>query len=466
MKSNGGLITSIEPGGLAEAAGLRPGDTLQAINGYEILDLIDYRYQIAEETVTLRVLRGEETLELTLSKEIDEDLGLEFQDAVFDRIRPCANNCVFCFIHQQPAGMRESLYVMDDDYRLSFLQGNFITMTNMPEREWKRIEELRLSPLYVSVHATNPELRAQILKQPLAKRLFQHLDRLANAGIQFHAQVVLIPGVNDGAELDRTIQELSERYLPDLLSINIVPVALNRFREELGLPDLQAPTPEWCARMIAQVKPWQKRFKKEWEDPIVQLSDEFYVLSGVPLPKASHYGDFDTVQDGVGGAVLLGWEWKKLAKKLPAQLDKPLQAQIVTGKAAAHIVQPLVDDLERVANLDAELVPTPSRFWGDLITVTGLLTGQDLIDEPRLQAGVGEIWIPDIMLKAGTEVFLDDKTVSEVESALDRPIRVMPTTAQGLFDMVAGTRKASREDTRARFGNYEPAAAATRPRRA
>ena len=403
-------------------------------------------------------------MEITLAKDIDEDLGLEFQDAVFDRIRPCANNCVFCFIHQQPAGMRESLYVMDDDYRLSFLQGNFITMTNMPEREWKRIEELRLSPLYVSVHTTNPELRAQILKQPLAKRLFQHLDRLKEAGIQFHAQVVLIPGVNDEAELDRTIQELTERYLPYLLSVNIVPVALNRFRDELGLPKLQAPTPEWCARMIEQVKPWQKRFKKEWEDPIVQLSDEFYVLSGVPLPKASHYGDFDTVQDGVGGAVLLGWEWKKLAKKLPARLENPVQAQIITGKAAAHIVQPLIDDLERVQNLDAELVPTPSRFWGDLITVTGLLTGQDLIDEPRLQAGAGEIWIPDIMLKAGTEVFLDDKTVDEVAQALDRPIRIMPTTAQGLFDMVAGTRKASREDTRARFGNYEPAAPATRPR--
>ncbi|MNR86871.1 Radical SAM superfamily protein [compost metagenome] len=464
MKSNGGLITSIEPGGLAEVAGLRPGDTLQAINGFEIHDLIDYRYQIAEENVTLRVLRGEETLEVTLTKEIDEDLGLEFQDAVFDRIRPCANNCVFCFIHQQPSGMRESLYVMDDDYRLSFLQGNFITMTNMPEREWKRIEELRLSPLYVSVHTSNPELRAQILKQPLAKRIHQHLGRLTDAGIQFHAQVVLIPGVNDGAELDRTIEELAERYLPDLLSINIVPVALNRFREELGLPDLKAPTPEWCAEVIAQVKPWQKRFKKEWDDPVVQLSDEFYVLSGVPLPKASHYGDFDTVQDGVGGAVLLGWEWKKLAKKLPTRIAEPMSVQIVTGKAAAHIVQPLIDDLEKVENLDAELVPTPSRFWGELITVTGLLTGQDLIDEPRLQAGVGEIWIPDIMLKAGTEIFLDDKSVSEVAKALDRPIRIMPTTAQGLFDMVAGTRKASREDTRARFGNYEPAAAATRPR--
>lgn len=464
MKPNGGLITSIEPGGLAEAAGLRPGDILQAINGFEIADLIDYRYQIAEEAVTLRVLRGEDTFELSLDKEIDEDLGLEFQDAVFDRIRPCANNCVFCFIHQQPAGMRESLYVMDDDYRLSFLQGNFITMTNMPEREWKRIETLRLSPLYISVHTTNPELRAQILKQPLAKRLFQHLDRLNDAGIQFHAQVVLIPGVNDGPELDRTIRELSERYLPNLLSINIVPVALNRFREELGLPDLEAPTPDWCAEMIAQVKPWQKRFKKEWEDPIVQLSDEFYVLSGVPMPKASHYGSFETVQDGVGGAVLLGWEWKKLAKKLPERLSKPVQAQIVTGKAAAHIVQPLIDDLSKVENLEAELVPTPSRFWGDLITVTGLLTGQDLIDEPRLQAGVGEIWIPDIMLKAGTEIFLDDKTVTEVATALDRPIRVMPTTAQGLFDAVTGSRLASRDDTRARFGNYEPAAPATRPR--
>jgi putative radical SAM enzyme (TIGR03279 family) len=454
--SKGGVVTAVEPGSLADAAGLLPGDILQSINGEPLTDLIDYRYQSAEDVVELSFLRGGQLLTCRIEKDIDADLGLSFQDAVFDRIRVCANTCTFCFIHQQPAGMRESLYIMDDDYRLSFLQGNFVTLTNLPEREWQRIEALRLSPLYVSVHTTRPDLRAEILKQPRGRLILDHLDRLREAGIQFHAQIVLMPGVNDGPELERTVHELTERYLPHLLSINVVPVALNRFRDELGLPKLAAPTPEWCRAVIQQVKPWQKRLRAEWDEAIVQLSDEFYVLGGVPVPAARHYGDFTNVQDGVGGAALLGWEWKKLAKRLPPRLDAARQVQIVTGKAAVHIVGPLVADLARVEHLHAELVDTPSRFWGDLITVTGLITGQDLVDEPRLRDGAGEIWLPDITLKAGTTIFLDDRTVEDVEAELGRSIRVMPTTAQGLFDLVAGTERASREDTRARFGNYEP----------
>lgn len=453
--SKGGLITEVAPLSLAERAGLRPGDVLKAINGVELQDLIDYRYQIAEPLVELSFVREGQLLSSRIAKELDEDLGLGFQDAVFDQIRVCANNCTFCFIHQQPEGMRPSLYLMDDDYRLSFLQGNFVTLTNLPEREWQRIERLRLSPLYVSVHSTNPELRARILRQPRAKLIGQHLDRLKDRGLQFHAQIVLMPGVNDGPELERTIEDLT-RYLPQLLSINVVPVALNRFRDELGLTPLAPPTPGWCREAIAQLKPWQQRLKQEWEDPIVQLSDEFYVLGEVPVPPARHYGDFTNVQDGVGGAALLGWEWKKLARRLPAKLENSRQVQIVTGKAAVHLMAPLVADLAGVANLAAELVDVPSRFWGELITVTGLLTAKDLMDEPRLREGQGEIWIPDIMLKAGTEILLDDRTVAQVSEALARPVRVLPTTAQGLFDQVAGTERASREDTRVRFGNYEP----------
>ncbi len=454
--TKGGIITEVFPGSLADAAGLQPGDILRTINGVTLTDLIDYRYQAAEEVVELSFEREGQLHAVTIEKDIDDDLGLSFQDAVFDSIRVCANNCTFCFIHQQPDGMRESLYIMDDDYRLSFLQGNFVTLTNLPEREWKRVEALRLSPLYVSVHSTNPELRASILRQPRGRLLFEQLDRLKAIGIQFHAQIVLMPGVNDRDELDRSIRELTERYLPYLLSINIVPVALNRFRDELGLTKIDAPTPAWCREVIEQVKPWQKWLKKEWEDPIVQLSDEFYVLGQVPVPAAKAYGDFTNVQDGVGGAALLGWEWKKLAKKLPKRLEVPQDVQIITGKAAVHIVKPLVDDLAQVEGLHAELVDTPSRFWGDLITVTGLLTGRDLIEEPRLKEGKGEIWLPDITLKAGTEIFLDDLEIADVEEALGRKVRIMPTTAQGLYDMVAGTEEASREDTRARFGNYEP----------
>ena len=257
-------------------------------------------------------------------------------------------------------------------------------------------------------------------------------------------------------DLQATIRELTERYLPDMLSINIVPVALNRFREILELPHIDAPTPVWCRDVIQQIKPWQKRLKAEWDEAIVQLSDEFYVLGEVPLPRASHYGDFENVQDGVGGGALMGWEWKKLARKLPASLSAPVRAQVVTGKAALHIMAPLFEDLRKIEGCAVELVDVPSRFWGELITVTGLLTGQDLIDDVRLRAGSGEIWIPDIMLKAGTEIFLDDLSVADVEAAFNRIVRVLPTTAQGLFDAITGSSRASREDTRARFGNYEP----------
>lgn len=452
----GGLITEVAPGSLADAAGLVPGDVLTAVNGTALQDLIDYRYQVAEELVELSFLREGQLHSVTVAKDVDAELGLGFQDAVFDTIRVCANNCTFCFIHQQPAGMRPSLYIMDDDYRLSFLQGNFVTLTNLREAEWERLEALRLSPLYVSVHTTHGELRAQILRQPRARLVLEHLDRLKAKGLQFHTQIVLMPGVNDGAELERTVHELTTRYLPQLLSINVVPVALNRFRSELGLTPLAAPTPAWCREVIAQVKPWQAKLRKEWADPILQLSDEFYVLGEVPVPAARSYGDFTNVQDGVGGAALLGWEWKKLAKRLPTRLAAPRQVQIVTGRAAQHLMEPLIADLSRVEGLQAELVPTPSRFWGELITVTGLLTGQDLLDDPRIRAGQGELWLPDIMLKSGTEIFLDDRTVDDVRQALARPVHILPTTAQGLFDQVTGTAQASREDTRTRFGNYEP----------
>lgn len=457
MRAKGGIISAIAPGSLAETAGLKAGDILQAINGSDLNDLIDYRYQTAEPVVHLSVLRDRQVLSFSIDKEIDEDLGLEFQDAVFDRIRVCANKCVFCFIHQQPEGMRESLYIEDDDYRLSFLQGNFITMTNMPEREWKRIEQFRLSPLYVSVHATNPELRVEILRQPRARLVLEHLDRLQEMGIQFHTQIVLMPGVNDGPELDRTIRELSERYASELLSINIVPVGLNQYRDQLGLPQLTAPTPEWCAQVIKQVKPWQTRFKKEFDDTLVRLGDEFYIMAELPLPGVGHYADFGQVQDGIGGASLLGWEWKKLAKRLPRSVSEPRRITVVTGMAAEKVLGPLIEDLAGVEGLTAELVATPSRFWGERITVTGLLTARDLLDEPRLR-GEGEIWIPDIMLRAGTETFLDDRSVSEVAARIGRPIRILPTTAQGLFDAVTGTAAATRDDTRLRFGNYEPSA--------
>lgn len=437
----GGLITAVAPGSLAAAAGLTVGDRLEAINDFPLQDLIDYRYQAAEETIVLRVWRpaGTEagsTLELRefeIEKDPDEDLGLAFDEAVFDRVRQCANKCEFCFIHQMPEGMRESLYVEDDDYRLSFLQGNFITMTNLAERDWKRIAEMRLSPLYVSIHTTNLELRRDMVKQPLATRLHAQLDRLVSLGIDFHGQIVLVPGRNDGEELARTISECVDRWWPNLLTICIVPFGATRFRQELHLPALALATPQWCRDVIDVVKGFQKRFQREKGDPVVRLADEFYLQAGMPFPGVGHYAGFPNLGDGVGGARLLLHEWRKVSKKLPARLDAQREATMVTGQAAVGILQPIVDRLNEVDGLRVRLQPISSRYWGERITVTGLLTGDDIAAGLAERGVTGTVWLPDIMLRSGTHTFLDDRTVADVARQTGTDIQVLTTDARGLF---------------------------------
>lgn len=372
-------------------------------------------------------------LEFEIAKDPDEDLGLAFDEAVFDRVRQCANRCEFCFIHQMPGGMRDSLYVEDDDYRLSFLQGNFITMTNLAERDWKRIAELRLSPLYVSIHTTNLELRREMLKQPLATRLHTQLDRLVSLGIDFHGQIVLVPGRNDGEELERTITECVDRWWPRLLTICIVPFGATRFRTELHLPELRHATPQWCREVIALVKGFQKRYRREKGDPIVRLADEFYLQAGVPFPGVGHYAGFPNLGDGVGGARLLLHEWSRAARKLPRSIPTPRHATIVTGMAAEGILRPIVDRLNQVEGLHVRLLPVASRYWGDRITVTGLLTASDVaagLAEHRVQ---GTVWLPDIMLRIGTRTFLDDRTVADVAKDTGTDIQVLTTDARGLY---------------------------------
>ncbi|MBM3275375.1 MAG: DUF512 domain-containing protein [Candidatus Sericytochromatia bacterium] len=433
LKRRGGLISAVAPGSLAAAAGLSVGDRLEAVGDFLLQDLIDYRYQTAEPRVRLRLWRGDDAIEVDIRKDPDEDLGLAFDEAVFDRVRQCANKCEFCFIHQMPEGFRDSLYIEDDDYRLSFLQGNFITMTNLAERDWKRIGELRLSPLYVSVHTTNVELRREMLKQPLATRLHAQLDRLTGMGIDFHAQIVLVPGRNDGAELDRTLSELLERWSPHVLTICIVPFGATRFRQPLHLPPLAQPTPEWCQGVISQVKTHQQRLKKAYGDPIVRLADEFYIQAGVPFPGVAHYGDFPNLGDGVGGARLLAHEWSKAARKLPGRLQEACSATLITGRAARSILQPIVDRLNQVGGLSVRLLALPSRYWGDDITVTGLLTGSDVAAGLRETGVGGTVWLPDIMLRSGTRTFLDDRTVADVATETGADIQVLTTDARGLL---------------------------------
>lgn len=365
---------------------------------------------------------------VSIDKHPDEDLGLAFEDAVFDGIRPCANHCLFCFIAQQPEGLRESLYVRDDDYRLSFLHGTYITLTNLGPRDYARIQEMGISPLYVSVHTTNPELRAKMLGTPRAAKIQDDLQHLAESA-RFHAQIVLVPGYNDGAELDRTIRELSE-FLPELLSISIVPVGLTKHREKL--PPVTPANKEWAEATIQLVKKHQTRFRREWDDPIVRLADEFYILAGKDFPGVSHYGDFEQLEDGIGLARSFLHEWKRVSRKLPQKC--PHKATLVTGQAAQSILNVAMERLAEIEGLELTLEPITSRFWGDRITVTGLLTGNDILE--GLKSPQGEVWIPSVLIRKGTDCLLDGVTLAELSERLACPVRVIPASAEGLADTV------------------------------
>lgn len=453
-KPQGGIVASIEPGSIAARLELRPGDRLLAVNGKTLRDIIDYRWEIAEEYLRIKVKRGDEVFYKTVEKEIDDDLGIGFELAVFDNIIECHNKCSFCFIHQMARGLRHSLYIMDDDYRLSFLQGNFVTLTNMKAHDWKRVYEDRLSPLNVSVHATNPKLRAEMIKHPRGGDVMRHLRRLAKNGIDVHAQIVFCPGYNDGPELERTLRDL-ETLMPHLLSVAIVPVGLSQFRKYL--PQLEPVSKELARATISQVRAWQKHFELKYGDPIVRLGDEFYLIADLPIPKNRHYGDYWQLGDGVGGGALMDHEFKRLEKHLPARLDAPRRVTVVTGQAGERIMRPLVDRLNQVGNLHVTLRTLTSPFWGPMITVTGLLTHHDLVAGLAGQDLGDEVVVSRIMLKDGTDLTLDGKHVPEIAADLGVPVAAVENSARGLVAGVLGTGEHTlRGGERAYHGPYEP----------
>ncbi|MEB3284699.1 MAG: DUF512 domain-containing protein [Candidatus Sericytochromatia bacterium] len=453
-KPQGGLIASIEPGSLAARLNLLAGDKLLAINGKTLRDIIDYRYEIAEPFIELTVMRGNEIFQSELEKEIDEDLGIHFELAVFDNIIECHNKCSFCFIHQMARGLRHSLYIMDDDYRLSFLQGNFVTLTNLKPHDWKRIYQDRLSPLNVSVHTTNPSLRAEMIKHPQGGAIKKQLRRLTQRGIDFHAQIVFCPGFNDGAELDRTLRDL-EKFKPQLQSIAIVPVGLTQFRTYL--PQLESVTPKLARETVTQVKTWQRHYKERWGDPTVRLGDEFYIIADMPLPSHSHYGDYWQLGDGVGGGALMSHEFKRVSKHLPAQVPQPRVVTVVTGQAGERIMRPLIARLNEIEGLTVKLQVLKSEFWGPEITVTGLLTYHDLVTNLKGKPIGDALIISRVMLKDGTDLLLDGKQVGDLATALEIPVHAVENSARGLVAGVFGTSEANLPGGEyAYHGPYEP----------
>jgi len=421
MQGRGLIIERVLPESIAAEMGLVPGDRLISINDSKVRDLIDFRFFETEENLTIEVIKaGGEKWVLDVEKDYDEDLGVEFADAGFGRTIRCANRCVFCFVDQMPPALRETLYVKDDDYRLSFWSGNFITLTNVGDEELERIERQRLSPLFISVHTTNPELRQLMLGNKRAGLILQQLKRLAAAGIEMHTQVVLCPGLNDGRELEKTVTDLASLW-PAVSSLAVVPVGLTQFRKNC-YPLKPVTTAE--ARQVVQ---WaglkQEEFLASLDNPFIFVSDEFYLLAGEQIPPAERYAGFPQLENGVGLVRLFLDEWEDVKQELPLETES-LRATVVSGVLGAMVLRQVVSRLNKINGLKITLKTIKNNFFGQQVTVTGLVTGQDLINQidPEM---IGDLLIiPDVMLKQDEELFLDNLTVADIAEFLHTRVAV------------------------------------------
>ena len=425
------VVVGVEPGSIGEELGFQCGDRLISINGLRPRDLIDVQVLCCEEELTLEVEDPDGTLHVVeLEKDADDGLGLAFSEALFDGLKQCNNHCPFCFIDQQPPGRRSSLYLKDDDYRLSFLYGSYLTLTNLTAADWQRIEEQRLSPLYVSVHATDPDLRSRLLVNPRAALLMEQLAWFHERDLQIHAQVVVCPGLNDGSALERTLRDLA-RYgdddWPAVLSAAVVPVGLTRFRPE---GDGLVAADRSCAEaVIDQVEALQAEFQKSFGRRFAWLSDEWYLLAGRPLPPRDAYEDLPQQENGVGSIRAFLEALDQATQQLPPSISPPRRYGWVVGALVAEALQPVVDRLNRIEGLDLRLHGLPSPYWGQQQVVTGLLTGSDLIEG---LAGVelgDRLLLPAVMLRQGEPVFLDDVALSQLEERLPVPITLLQDAA-------------------------------------
>lgn len=410
-----GKILTVNPGSLAEELELVPGDKIIEVNNIKLRDIIDLSFAFADEEIDMLVEHedGEQEM-LSFDKDYDEELGVEFDSAVFDGIRNCANHCLFCFVDQVAPDMRSTLSIKDDDYRLSFLYGNFVTMTNMGERDFKRIAQYHLSPLFISVQATNPELRQRLLGCKGAAKLMENLDRLEQADVEYHTQVVLCRDINDGAELDRTIGDIYARR-PHAQSLAIVPVGLTKFRTNCY--DLKPFDKDSANRVIEQVEKWQERSRKENDSTFIYLGDEFYFLAGREVPPAEYYDGFPQLDNGIGLARNFMEEFSAAQEDSEdtAIYDRPLHLKVLTGTAIAPLFQQLANSLS-VDNLRVTVIPVENNHFGTSVNVSGLLTAKDMLSAIELSekdSKADGILIPESALRTGENIFLDDVTLHE-----------------------------------------------------
>lgn len=426
------IVNSIEPNSIAEELEIKPKDEIISIDGIQPKDLLDYKFQISSETLELHIKRstGEEEI-IEIEKDMDEDLGITFESAVFDRVIPCTNKCVFCFVDQQPCGLRDSLYVKDDDYRLSYLQGTYITLTNINKLIKDRIEALRMGPLYISVHTTNSELRVKMLKNPKAGNILKDLKWLNTLDIPVHTQIVLCPGINDGYEFDKTLADLAS-LKSNIKSIAVVPVGITQFRTA---GELNSVSPAIAKEIIAKID----KFNKKIGFNLAYPSDEFYILAGYEFPDFSFYRDFSQLDDGVGASRLLLKDFNSRKAKLPQELSKPFSITLATGQISFGVIKPIADELNKIKNLNVDIIPIKSNFWGDNITVSGLITGNDLISNLMpARENISNLLIPSVMLRKFTDQFLDNISIDDVKNRLDTSITVIENyySTKEIIDLV------------------------------
>lgn len=393
------IVNKVLKNSIAEELEIESGDEIVSIDENPMQDMIDYNFYCKTDFLTIEIKKKNGDVEvIEIEKDFDEDLGIVFESAVFDRVKPCLNHCVFCFVDQQPKGLRETLYVKDDDYRLSYLQGTYITLTNLTEKDKDRIKRMHLGPFYVSVHTTNPELRVKMLRNPNAGRALENLEWFRKNKIPFHAQIVLCPGLNDGEELERTLSDLA-KLKNTVLSTAIVPVGITQFREEkLKQVDKN------CAEETLQIASKYKR---------VCCSDEFFLLAGKKIPPAKYYGNFSQLEDGVGSIRMLLEDFKGL--DIPKKINKKTNILFATSFAAKSALDIISSKLNRTENLTTEVVPVKSNYWGQDITVAGLITTEDLIAALK-DKECDFVVIPSVMLRQYSEDFLDGQTLSYVKT--------------------------------------------------
>lgn len=442
-KKRGHVVKAVEAGSIAQEMEIEAGDRLLCINGEEIEDIFDYQYLTQEEYVEVLVEKpsGEEWL-LEIEKGYDEDLGILFENGLMDEYRSCRNKCIFCFIDQMPKGMRETLYFKDDDSRLSFLQGNYVTLTNMSERDVERIIRYRLSPINISFHTTNPELRCKMLHNRFAGEALQKAARFYEAGIEMNGQIVLCKGVNDGAELERTISDLAG-YLPYLRSLSVVPVGLSKYRE--GLYPLKPFTGEDACKVLDTVHRWQEKLYPRYGLHFVHASDEWYILAQKEVPGAENYDGYLQYENGVGMLRLLLDEFEDSMDRLyrdgaPVRWNKrKREVSVVTGKITFPYISRMARRMEEAFDgLCVHVYAIRNDFFGESITVTGLLCGQDIIAQLRSKELGEALLLPCNVLRSGEDITLDDYTVGDLAKALQVPVNIVKSSGYDLTESILG----------------------------